>query len=113
MATSTGATTRSTRHSASISLPRPGSGACNRAVCRVSLRGGGVRSPSRPAGVRRRADPVPRAAAVESKRELVEVVVELVLADGALVGREDPTLDQRADEGMYCRISAGQGVGDE
>jgi hypothetical protein len=37
-------------------------------------------------------------AAVAAERELVEVVAELVVADGALVGPEDPALDQRADE---------------
>src|SRR5262245_28497174 len=38
-----------------------------------------------------------RAAAVEPERELVEVVVELVWAGGALVGAEQPALEERRD----------------
>src|SRR3989337_1095535 len=37
------------------------------------------------------------AAAVEAERELVEVEVELVRPGGALVGAEQPTLEQRGD----------------
>jgi len=40
---------------------------------------------------------VTRAAAVEAEGELVEVVVELLRADGALVGAEQPALEQRGD----------------
>src|SRR6516162_2896433 len=36
--------------------------------------------------------------AVEAEGELIEVVVQLGVADGALVGPEDPALEQRGDE---------------
>src|SRR6266536_638401 len=38
-----------------------------------------------------------RAAAVEAERELRQVVVQVPGADGALVGAEQPTLEQRGD----------------
>ena len=41
-------------------------------------------------------------APVEAEGELVEVVVELGAADGALVGAEHPALEQRGDE-VYVR----------
>jgi hypothetical protein len=41
---------------------------------------------------------VARVAAVEAEGELVEVVVELCVADGTLVGAQHPALDQRGDE---------------
>jgi len=37
------------------------------------------------------------AAAVEAEGELVQVVVELLRADGALVGAEQPAFEQRGD----------------
>ena len=40
---------------------------------------------------------VVRAAAVEAERELIEVVVELLRADCALVGAEEPTFEQGGD----------------
>ena len=39
-----------------------------------------------------------RAATVEAERELVQVVIELLRANGALVGTEQPALQQRGDD---------------
>jgi hypothetical protein len=61
---------------------------------------------------------VARVAAVESEGELVQVVVELGVADRALVGAKDPALDQRGDE-MHVlqdhmgRVAADRHVGDD
>ena len=50
-----------------------------------------------------------RRPAVETKRELVEVVFQVLRADGPLVGSENPPLEQRGDamdarHGFHCRI---------
>jgi hypothetical protein len=49
-----------------------------------------------------------RAASVEAERELVEAVVELVVADRALVRAEQPALDQRSDA-MDCGMTTWAG----
>ena len=46
---------------------------------------------------------VTRAAAVEAEGELVEVVVELLRADGALVGAEQPAFQKRGDP-VHARV---------
>ena len=45
---------------------------------------------------------MPRAATVEAERELVEVVVEVLVTDRALVGSEQPGLQQGNDQ-VYPR----------
>ena len=51
------------------------------------------------------------AAAVEAERELVEVVVQVGVADAALVGAKHPALEKRRDQvhvrqNHVCRIAA-------
>jgi hypothetical protein len=68
-----------------------------RRICGWGLCRGGGRRPRALKQSIEEQSAMARAAPVEAKRELVEVVVELVVADRALVRAEQPALDQRSD----------------
>jgi hypothetical protein len=103
----------------SLSLPRfPGETGLAAGLLISSLEGGGsaATAPCKEAIEEQAA--VLCAAAVEAEGELVAVVVQLGVADCALVGAEEPSLDQRGDEvHMWerdmCGVACGRDVGDD
>ena len=57
--------------------------------------GAGLTATAQPGQAKKQLPAAARAPAVETKRELVEVVVQMFVSDGAMVRAEEPSLEQR------------------